>query len=235
MSLTYNQYSTELAALCQFNAADPFFTTNLPSTLDYAQDRISRELNLLNTVVSNTTLALTSGSRKLDITSATMNVMQDINLVTPAGTTNPELGSRNPLTIASKEFLDWTYGSSVGSAIPNYFAMLTDTEILFGPWPDQNYTVELIGSTRPLGLSNTNQTTWVSTYLPDLLLAASMVFMAGAMKNFGAQADDPKMAVSWESQYTTLRDSANVEDLRRKFQSQGWTSELPSPLTPPRV
>ena len=235
MSLTYSQYVSELQVLTQFNANDPNFMANLPSALDYAQDRISRELNLLNTVVSNTTLALTAGSRNLDITSATMNVMQDINLITPAGTTNPEAGTRNPLVIASKEFLDWTYGSSTGSQLPTYFAMLTDTMILFGPWPDQNYSVELIGTTRPAGLSETNTTTWVSTYLPDLLLAASMIFMSGFMKNFGAQSDDPKMAISWESQYTTLRDSANVEDLRRKFQSQGWTSELPSPLTPPRV
>jgi hypothetical protein len=235
MSLTYSTYVAELALLTQFNATDPNFTANLQPALDYAQGRIDRELNLLNTVASNSSLVLTAGSRQLNFSTANINVLETVNLIMPAGTTNPELGARSPLTIASLDYLNAIYGSAGVLAPPQNFAMFTDSLLLLGPWPDAAYTVELVGSMRPLTLSAGNPTTWVSTNLPDLLLAASMVWMAGFMKNFGAQADDPKIAMSWETQFTSLRDSAMVEDARRKFKSSGWTSELSTPLNPPRT
>lgn len=235
MSLTFDQYVAEMLVLTQFNPDDPEFTTNLPSALDYSQDRINRELNLLNTVVSNSSLALTAGVRSLDITPANINVLSQVNLITPAAQTNPEAGTRNSVTIASKSFLDIVYGSAANPGLPINFALLTDTDLLFGPFPDAAYTVELTGTMMPESLSASNETTWVSTNIPDLLIAASMVFMAGFMKNFGAQSDDPKMAQSWESQYTTLRDSVAVEDARRKFQSIGWSSDLPNQFNPPRT
>lgn len=235
MSLTYNQYVAEMLVLTQFNAGDPEFTTNLPNALDYAQDRIDRELNLLNTVASNSSLALTPGSRSLDITAASINVLSDVNVITPSGTTNPDLGTRNPCTPSTKEWMNAVFGSVAVAGTPQYFAMLTNSTILFAPWPDLPYQIELVGTVRPQSLSASNPATWVSTNLPDLLLAASMIFMSGFMKNFGAQSDDPKSAVSWESQYVTLRDSATVEDARRKFQAAGWTSDMPSALNPPRT
>jgi hypothetical protein len=88
---------------------------------------------------------------------------------------------------------------------------------------------------RQQGLSVTTPVTYVSTYLPDLLIAASMIFLSGYMRNFGSQADDPKMAASWQDQYNQLRESAYTEDQRRQFAATGWTSILPQKLTPPRT
>ena len=228
MSLTYSQYVTELALLAQFNSSDPNFTSNLQSCLDYAQNRINRELNLLNTVSVNNTITSTIGVRAVSISSINANVLQNINVITPHGTTNPELGNRNPLINVDKSWLDWTYGATGVNAQPKYFAMLDNQTILLGPWPDQVYTLNIYGTYWPIGLTVSNTTTFISTYLPDLLLAASMVQMSGYMKNFGSQADNPQQAVSWETQYVSLRDSAGVEDARRKFQSTGWTSDLPT-------
>jgi hypothetical protein len=106
--------------------------------------------------------------------------------------------------------------------------MVTDQTIMVGPYPDKAYNLELIGTVRPTPISATNPTNWISLYLPDLLLAASMIQMSGMKMNFGAQADDPKLAMSWEQQYTTLRDSAGVEDAMRKYASTGWNSQLPT-------
>jgi hypothetical protein len=68
------------------------------------------------------------------------------------------------------------------------------------------------------------------------MIAAGMIFAAGYMRDFGSQADDPKMAQSWEAQYGNLMKSASVDAMRMQFESQGWTSQSPSPLpSPPRA
>jgi len=67
-------------------------------------------------------------------------------------------------------------------------------------------------------------------------MAASMVFGSGFMRDFGSQTDDPQQSGSWETQYQALLRSADVEELRKKYQSQGWTSAKPSQIaTPPRA
>lgn len=237
MSYTYATYVAELALLANYPPTDPNFVANLPTCLDYAQNRINRELNLLNTVSTNSSLATTASSRVLSLASINANVLENVNIVTPAGTTNPEHGTRNPLVVMNKAWLDWTYGSNSVLAVPSYFAMLDNQTILFGPWPDQAYTVEIVGTYWPVGLSaaNPNGSTWISTYIPDLLMAASMIQISGFKMNFGAQADDPAQAQSWETQYATLKNSAGVEDARRKFYSTGWSSDLPTTLNPPRT
>jgi hypothetical protein len=63
-----------------------------------------------------------------------------------------------------------------------------------------------------------------------------MVFAFGYMRDFGGQADNPQATQSWESQYKQLFQSAQMEQLRAKFQAEGWTVKSPSPIaTPPRV
>jgi hypothetical protein len=233
--LNYSTYIAELAILSQFNAADPEFTGNIQSALNYAQNRIHRELNLVNDTFSNSTLTLTPSNPNLNIVSAAIDSLYDVNIITPFGAASPNAGTRNPCTIATKEYILATYGSSAVIGVPINFAVFTPNALLFGPWPDQAYMVELIGVNWPEQLSAANPSTWVATYIPDLLLAASMIWMAGFQKNFGAQSDDPRSAMSWETQYSTLRDSAAVADARRKFQSTGWTSELPSRAASPRT
>jgi hypothetical protein len=234
-ALTYSSFVNQIQVLTEFNAADPNFTAALPGAISYAEDRINRELNLLTTVASNSSLHLTAGSRQLAFSTANVNVLKQVNVITPYTTTNPELGTRNPVTPVDESFLDLVYGSAANPGVPANFAMLDNKTLLFGPFPDQNYTVELVGTIWMTPLSTNNTTTWISTYLPDLMTAAAMIYMTGFMRNFGAQSDDPQMGLSWEAQYSSLRDSASVEEQRRKFQSAGWTSSMPSPATPPRT
>ena len=241
MSLTYTTFVTELALLAQFPATDPNFVSNLPSCIDYATDRITRELDLLNTVTSNTTLTTSTTSRVVNLSTLNpiFNVLRDINVLMPAGVTNPDLAIRVPLTIQSRAFMNQVYGTgptqSGAVGVPQYFAMVTDQSIQVGPYPDAAYTLEIIGTVRPTPISATNATNWISLYLPDLYLAAAMIQITGYMRNFGSQSDDPRMAQSWETQYVTLRDSAAVEDAMRKYFSTGYSPVLPSQFTEKRT
>ncbi len=238
MSLTYTQYVNSLANLLVVAAADAGFQSVLPNIIDDAEQRIYRELDLLNTSVSGTS-TLTAGSRNLTVPTFALGafeVAEEANVITPAGTTNPELGTRNPMVPVSQEYLNYLWPSVTGSTVPQNFALTSSSTIIVGPWPAAAYTVEVVGTIRPDALSTSNVTTLLSVYFPDLLVAASMVFAAGYQKNFGAGVDDPKAAVTWESHFQALLPSAKTEEARKKFTGPAWSPKDPAPLvTPPRT
>jgi hypothetical protein len=135
----------------------------------------------------------------------------------------------------TKEFLDAVYGSNVVATRgqPKYFAPFNENLFFVGPVPDQSYKVEVVATYRPNTLSATNTVTFISQYLPDLFIMASMIYISAYQRNFGRQSDDPQMAQSYESQYQALLKSAMVEEARKKFEGPGWTSQSPSPISSP--
>jgi hypothetical protein len=167
------------------------------------------------------------------IPEGTLVVSEQINVLTPAGTVNPNLGTRNPLLPVTKEFLDAVYGNATSTGVPKYWCPFNDNLFLVGPYPDQQYYVEIVGTYRPASLSSSNTTTFISLYLPDVFIMASMVYVSGYQRNFGRQSDDPAMAQSYESQYQTLLKGAAVEEARKKFEASGWTSQSPTPVATP--
>jgi hypothetical protein len=108
--------------------------------------------------------------------------------------------------------------------------MRSNSLILLGPVPDGAYYAETIGIQRPASLSVTNSSTILTQYIPDVFMAASLVFGFGYMRDFGGQSDNPQGGQSWEAQYQLLIKSATVEQFRAKHEAQGWTSQSPSPL-----
>lgn len=235
MSLTYSTYVTSLANLLVVPEADDGFQTDLPNIIEDAELRAYRDLDLLNTTARATT-TLTSGNRNLAIPSSagTMVVTEQINVISPATATTADGGTRNPLTPTSREVLDALWPSSTGSTVPTYFAMVTQTSAIIGPWPDAAYLVEVVGTIRPQTLSSSNVTTLLSVYFPDLLIAASMVRASAYQQNYGQAVDDPRQAMTWEQHYQQLLADAQTEEARKKFASVGWSSREPSRLaTPP--
>jgi hypothetical protein len=234
--LTYATYVTQIATLAVVPESDAAFVTILPQMITYAENRMYRDLDFLSTVTTNNTYTTTAGTPFASFTLADFITLQQINVITPAGETVPNSGTRNPLLPATKEFLNLVYPSSSSAALPEYFAMFTqdtDNVVLFGPWPDDTYTLELVGTYRPASLSSVNTTTFISTYLPDLLIMASMIYVSGYQRNFGRANDDPQMAVTYESQYKALLQGATVEEARKKFQSSAWTSMSPATVASP--
>jgi hypothetical protein len=239
--LTWASFTTSLANFLVIPVNDANFILALSNIIDDAEQQSYRDLDLLNTVFRDSSVALTVGNRNF-AEAANPNgngpflVTQQLNVITPAGTTNPDLGSRNPLLPASKEMLDALYPSNAGAGVPVYFAPINQNNFIVAPWPDQSYTVEVVGTQRPAPLSASNTTTLLSTYFPDVFLNASLVMGAGYLKNFGAAADDPQSGVTWQSKYEKSLKSATIEEMRKKFQSEAWSSSSPAPLaTPPRT
>jgi hypothetical protein len=209
-----------------------FITTNpdnvdyavvIPETIDYAEQRIYRELDLLSTVVTNSTSSTTSGNRNftLPTSNGKFVTVQTINIITPASTA-PDSGTRRQLTPVDRRYLDAVWNSSTGATVPKHFAMNDQDTIIFGPWPDAAYRVEVVGTIRPAALSYSNTATFLTNYLPDIFLSASMVFFSKNMQDKGVGvANSPEY---WESVYEKGISSANAEEVRKRFAGPGWTS-----------
>lgn len=231
--LTYSQYVTQIATLAVVEPSDPAFQAILPQMITYAENRMYRDLDFLFTSIATTAYGLTAGSRAIAVPAGTFVVPEQINVITPVGTSGPDTGVRNPLLPCTKEFLDQVYNNSQQTGLPQYFCPFDDYTFLVGPYPDASYMCEIIGTYRPNSLSPTNTTTFISLYLPDLMIMASMVYVSGYQRNFGRANDDPQMAVTYESQYQTLLKSALSEENRKKFEAAAWSSQSISPSSTP--
>lgn len=240
MSLTYTSFVSQLTNLMSVaNSSDPNFTILLPGAIDYAEGRSYRDLDLLSVRVTDTSVACSSGVRTvaLSTTQGTFLVLERLNMLTSAGAPSSN-ATRNPIMMVTADYVDAVYPSAASSntGLPIVAARINDTTLILGPTPDQPYGTEQYGTQRPTPLSSGNSSTWLTQNVPELFMAATMVFAAGFQNNFGAQSDNPQMSQSWENQYQTLLKSANVDQLRAKYQSQAWSNQIPSPTaTPPRV
>jgi len=241
VSLNYQSYVAQISNLLVIGSTDANFQTMLPGMISYAENRIYRELDLVYTQVTDATTQVSSGNRNFSLPTSlgTYIICDNINIITPAGT-GSSAGTRVQLTPTSREFLDIVYPSGQSATgVPEFYAVASmqtpSDQIIFGPSPDAAYYAEVIGVQRPTALSSNNSSTILTQYVPDIMIAASMIFGSGYMRDFGGQgADNPGMGQSWETQYGKLFASASVEQMRAKFQSEGWTSDSPSPLATPK-
>jgi hypothetical protein len=249
--LSYNGYVTQVATMAVVNTqtvggvvqgVDASFNAIIPQMLNYAELRIQRDLDLLQTQTSRT-FNLTQGNNILEI---------DVDDFVTIETLQVEVGTKKvPLLPATKEFLQNTYNDSSFTGEPKFFAMYGGdlagggnlyTYILFGPAPDQAYPILAKGTVRMpslyknavVGLAD-SEYTFISTYLPDLLVQASLIYISQFQRNFGPTANDPEMAASYEVQYQSLLKSAVTEEARKKFQASAWSpASIPIAATPTR-
>lgn len=222
---------TDATSATPFDNAD--YNNWLPRAIEYGEQRIYRELDLMFTHISDTSKTLTANNRlfSLPTSQGAFIVVEEINVTGPDGPAQ--------LLPVSKQYLDfvWPSNSSLTSpSVPIYWCPFDQTTIYVGPPADSTYPIEVIGTIRPAPLSSTNISTVITGYLPDLFMAATMISWTGFQRDYGQSADDPKLALSWEQVYQTALASAGIEQMRVRFQAAGWTSRLPSPIaTPPQT
>lgn len=240
--MNYQQYITRLGELMvepvvNTNTNSPFQSLDanniLPAIIDYAEQRIYRELDLIETVTTKTA-TLVAGTRAVAMPAGVI-VLQALNVITPAGSAPDDSNAvRNPLTRVSVDFLNYVCPqgtkTNINQPVPIYFADLNNAQVIVGPAPLEEYTGEFVCTIRPDPLSASNTTTILTTYIPDLFLSASMVFASGYQKNYGQQADDPKLAMSYEQQYQEQFKSAFSEMAAKKSQNQAWRPYSTTPL-----
>jgi len=248
--LTYNGYVTQIGTMAVVQTTtvsgvvqgvDAAFNAIIPQMLNYAELRIQRDLDLLPSLTTRT-YTLTAYTNSLQLSVNDFVTVQNLILQLTDNT-------YYALLPVSKEFIQNVFSNPYYYAAPKYFAMIggdlstggdTYNNIIFGPYADNAYNLNVTGTIRLPTLYQqatpslaATGTTFISTYLPDLLIMASMVYISAYQRNFGRQSDDPQMAQSYESQYQALVRGAGVEEYRKKFQADAWSSESTSQAATP--
>ena len=234
MALTYSSYVQQIATMAVIPSNDTNFTIIIPQMISYAELRMQRDLDFLSTQISTTAYSFTANSNTLTLPTSQFIVPQTVEVVSS--------GVSTPLLPVTKEFIQNVYGSGSTTGLPQYFAVYggdtattgnTSQYMIVGPIPDQSYGTILTGTVRSAPLSASNTTTYISTYLPDMFIMASMIYISAFQRNFGRLNDDPQMAQTYESQYQALKNSALVEENRKKFEASAWSSYSPAPAATP--
>lgn len=244
--LSFNAWVTQIALLVPVTVtqtsgvnafADPPLNAAIPAILNYAELRIQRDLDFLSSQSSNT-YTLTPGQNVFPIPFDDFFTVQTLEVIQSA---NGQTLTNSPLLPVSKEFIQNVYGGLGASGQPNYFAMYggnfgdnqeTVNNVLLGPTPGFGYSLRVTGTSRTPslfkyaanGIADTNYT-YISAYLPDLLIQASMIYVAGNyQKNFSATSDSQDAPLNYEKQYQILRAGAIPEENRRKNEGRDWTA-----------
>lgn len=225
--MDYDEYVAALKAIGVVTQDDASFETVLPTIINAAELRIIRDLDPLGARGRRRT-TVTAGVQTLGtppdcLVMRGLWVFVDIN-VDPANSRRLQLLRRD------ETFIRWYWPVDSQTGVPAYYAELENDEILLAPTPSEAFTVELALTARPPQIGPDVANNVISVEYPDLLLYASMVWLAGYQRNFGSQADDPQMAVSWERQYQAALQAAVAQERRRR--SEGWSDLTPS--TPPQ-
>lgn len=248
-ALTYNLFVQQIADLAVvqtttvngvLQGVDDSFNALIPSMLNYSELRIQRDTDLLPLLTSQA-YTLSAGNNILQIPVGDFVTLQTVGIVTGTSTM--------PLQPVSKEYIQNVWGDSSVTGPPLDFSMYggdqatagnTFTNVLFGPYPDLPYVVSVTGIQRmpSLYLSATptlagTATTFISAWLPDLLVMASMIYVTIYQRNFGMVSNDPQMGSSYEMQYENLLKGALVEEARKRYAASGWSSMSPALVATP--
>jgi len=194
MALT--NYSTLLTSIADWLDRDDI-TTVSETWVDLAEARIYRELrhsfmeSALSVAISSGTAALPADFLELKVAYLT---------TTPA----------TPLQIRNADWIYARYPQRTADGVPCFIATEQDA-FLFGPYPDSNYTIAGTYYAKPDPLvTTTNETNWLTTNAPDMLLYGSLVHSAPYIGH-------DQRAPLWEAAYQDALRRVQNADKREDF------------------
>jgi len=206
-SVTYTSLLEDLRRYLErgfTEATDPLVYEQLPRLITLAERRIARELKIEGFIVAVTTplQAGVSVYMKPDRWRDTVSMNVD----------NKTIFGR------AYEYLRnyWPDPSQTGT--PTFYADYDYSHWLLVPTPATNQTLEILYYEQPRFLGPEFQTNWITEYIPDLLLYASLLEATPFLKN------DERIQ-TWQALYDRAAQAVNGEDLKRILDRTATRSE----------
>ena len=184
--MSFNLGTLKTAIQDYLEVSETTFTTQLPTIIKEAEDRIFSFVQLPEQR-KNVQGTLTTGNRFL---ATPTDFYTPMSLAIISSDTYDYLDFKHPSFI--KE-----YSSGTTRSTPKYYSLFDDTAFEVSPIPDANYTVELHYLHKPVSLTNGSDsgTTFLSTDYPDALLYGSLVEGAIFLK------EDPNVIAQLEARF----------------------------------
>jgi hypothetical protein len=152
------------------------------------------------------TAQVISGTRFIDTPQDTL-VIRSAQIVDSDGTTNPD----------NREFLQWRDSSFMSEfnptnaqGVPKYYSWWDDNTIVLAPTPNATYTIQLNYILKPVTLSSTNTTTYISQQFPNGLLYACLVEAFSFLKG------PNDLLQLYEGKYKQVLEGFSIEQMGRR-------------------
>jgi hypothetical protein len=185
-------------------ATDPLVYEQLPRLITLAERRIARELKIEGFIVAVTTplQAGVSVYMKPDRWRDTVSMTVD----------NKTIFAR------AYEYLRNYWPDPTQTDTPTFYADYDYSHWLLVPTPATNQNLEILYYEQPRFLGPEFQTNWITEYIPDLLLYASLLEATPFLKN------DERIQ-TWQTLYDRAAQAVNGEDLKRILDRTAARSE----------
>lgn len=184
--------------------SDPLVYEQLPRLITLAERRIARELKIEGFIVAVTTplIAGVSVYMKPDRWRDTVSMF----------------ANGKPLFSRVYEYLRNYWPDPAQTADPAYYADYDYQHWLIAPTPATNQTLEILYYEQPRFLGPDFQTNWLTEYVPDLLLYATLLEATPYLKT------DERIQ-TWQTLYDRAAQAVNGEDLKRILDRTATRSE----------
>ena len=180
---------------------DPLVYAQIPSLINFAERRISRDLKIqgFQAVVTTTLQAGVAVLPKPDRWRETisMNIGTSTN-----NNTRVQLFSR------VYEYIRSYWPNDTLTEEPVFYADYNYTNWIIAPTPDEAYPVEILYYELPVLLDDNTQTNWLTQYAPNLLLYATLLEATPFLKN------DERIPV-WQAMYQAAAQALQGEDMSK--------------------
>ena len=217
--MTYAELVTKIRDYCEVDS-NVFTSTIIDGFIQDAEFRILREIDSDN----NRRYAqadIVAGQRYVN----TPLINDQTLVIRSAQITNSTGGADN----SSREFLEYRdtsfiseYNGTGVQGLPKYYSYWDENTIVIAPTPDQNYNMQINYILKPIGLSASNTTTYLSTEFPNGLLYACLIEAFGFLKG------PMDMIQYYEKKYTEAIQGFSIEQMgrRRRDEYQGGSPRI---------
>jgi hypothetical protein len=196
--MTYSELVTKIRDYTEVDS-NVLTSTIINGFIENAEFRILRDVDSDNNRKYDTSTFVVS--QKF------LNTPANLLIITSAEVINA--GVRLFMEPRDMTFID-EYNSTGVTGVPKYYANWNENTIEFAPIPDQTYTIQLSYILKPVGLSATNTTTYLSQQFPNGLLYACLVEAYGFLKG------PTDMLQYYENRYKQATDGFALEQMGRR-------------------
>lgn len=200
--MTYSSLSSDLQAYLERGyPTDAVVSAQIPRLINLGERAIIRALKIegfITPVVAS--LATSQG-----VYAKPDRWRQTISMNIGTGTAG---NVRVPVYPRGYEYCRRYWPDSTQVAQPKFYSNYDYQHWLIVPTPDQNYNWEIVYWEQPPMLDSSNQTNWLTNYLPNLLLYRALLEATPFLKN------DERIPV-WEKMYNDELSAVNKEDLAK--------------------
>jgi hypothetical protein len=186
-------------------ASDPIVYDQLPRLVALAERRIAHELKLQGFIraVTTTLAANTAVIQKPDRWRDTVSVkLQGV-----------------PVLSRSFEYLRNYWPDETETGTPEFYADYDYQHWVFAPTPAVDTDLEILYYELPRPIDEENQTNWLTTYAPNLILYATLLEATPFLKN-------DERVTTWQSMYDRFAQALSGEDMGKVMDRTATRSEV---------